>query len=236
MKINVSLFRGLFIDSLMIDIHTHHIDSSHEAICSLTPGPGFSPDPGKWYSVGIHPWKIEEFLSGKIATKEALELFSVHPRVLAIGEAGLDTLYPFSLLPPSERKGLYAHSIELFEWQALLAEKVGKPLIIHCVRAMDDLLRLKRTIRPKGLWIIHGFRGKPKQAEQFLNHGFALSFGEYFNPEAARIVPAELLFAETDESMLPFPEILSRLARARAQDLDSFSSSLEQNVRRNFRL
>lgn len=219
----------------MIDIHTHRLDPPHEAICSLTPVPGFSPAPGGWYSVGVHPWKATDFLDGKVGTQEQLERLALHPRVVAIGEAGLDKLYFFSL-SSYEKEALYRHSVELFEWQALVAEKVEKPLIIHCVRAMEDLMRIKREIRPKQLWIIHGFRGKPAQAEQLLKHGFALSLGEFFNPVTAQMIPADSLFAETDESLLPFSEIVSRIAKTRHEDLHHLAAVLDQNVRRNFRL
>ena len=59
----------------------------------------------------------------------------------------------------------------------MLAEEVGKPLVIHLVKAVDELLKVKRDLRPSNPWIIHGFRGKAALAEEYLKHGFYLHSG-----------------------------------------------------------
>lgn len=219
----------------MVDIHTHRNPSLEEAIYPVTPDPLFSPQPDQWYSVGIHPWKVQDFLQGKMGTKEALEEYVRSSRVLAVGEAGLDKVHFPAAMEPGTQKLLYKGSVEVFKWQARLAEEVQKPLIIHCVRAMDDLLALKKELSPVQLWIIHGFRGKPRQGIQLMDHGFALSFGEYFHPETVRLVPEDLLFAETDESTLPISEIIRKLGNARNQDKQELQSILERNVSRHFK-
>ena len=76
----------------------------------------------------------------------------------------------------------------------------GKPLVIHLVKAVDELLKVKRDLRPSNPWIIHGFRGKAALAEEYLKHGFYLSFGEKYQEVALCRVPADRLFIETDES------------------------------------
>ena len=78
--------------------------------------------------------------------------------------------------------------------------ELDKPLVIHLVKAMSELLKLKQQIKPANPWIIHGFRGKAALAEECLRHGFYLSFGEKYQEEALRITPAGRLFLETDES------------------------------------
>ena len=92
---------------------------------------------------------------------------------LAVGEAGLDKLAdaPMDL------------QVEVFRCQACLAEAVGKPLVLHLVKAVDELLKVKRDLRPSKPWIIHGFRGKAALAEEYLKHGFYLSFGEKYQEE-----------------------------------------------------
>ena len=57
----------------------------------------------------------------------------------------------------------------------------------------------KRDLRPSNPWIIHGFRGKAALAEEYLKHGFYLSFGEKYQEAALCRVPADRLFIETDE-------------------------------------
>ena len=61
--------------------------------------------------------------------------------------------------------------------QAQLAEAHQKPVVIHCLKSWDELITLRGIAQPKVPWILHGFRGKPKLAEQMLKHGFYLSFG-----------------------------------------------------------
>ena len=85
-----------------------------------------------------------------------------HPQVLAMGEAGLDKLADASL----------SLQREVFEYQARLAEETDKPLVIHLVKAVDELLKLKQKIRPVKPWIIHGFRGKAVLAEEYLHMVF----------------------------------------------------------------
>lgn len=142
-----------------------------------------------------------------------------HPRVLAVGEAGLDKLAaaPLSL------------QVTIFESQALLAEESGKPLIIHLVKAVDELLKLKRRLRPAVPWIIHGFRGKAALAEEYLRHGFHLSFGEHYQEAALRMVSPERLFLETDEATTPISLLYERAAEVRGVS----SEKLEETIRRN---
>ena len=87
-----------------------------------------------WYSVGIHPWYIASFAASLNDSKARFEELLDHPQVLAVGEAGLDKLAeaPLTL------------QIEVFEYQARLAEEADKPLIIHLVKAVDELLKLKQ--------------------------------------------------------------------------------------------
>ena len=169
-----------------VDIHTHQLPQvPGEAIVNCYPET-FSPQEGGWYSVGIHPW----YIAAPDDKKNCLEALVRHPQVLAVGEAGLDKLAdaPMDL------------QIEVFEFQARLAEEVEKPLVIHLVKATDELLKLRRTLRPAMPWVIHGFRGKAALAEDYLRHGFYLSFGEKYQAEALLTTPADRLFIETDES------------------------------------
>lgn len=215
----------------MIDIHTHHFENRHTAVYSLTPGRDACLFSDGWYSVGIHPWRMEEFLREKFCTREELEKKWLEPNVLAIGEVGLDKLYLSRSFTAFEREEKWRQMVELFEWQAVQAEKIGKPVVIHCVRAVDDLLALKRALQPRQRWVIHGFRGKPRQAEQLLLQGFSLSLGEKFHPDTARIIPREHLFLETDESRLPINEILRTVSAARNEEQEELKVFIEGNVR-----
>ncbi|WP_288241115.1 TatD family hydrolase [uncultured Bacteroides sp.] len=197
------------------DIHTHRQPQvPGEAIVNCFPET-FVPQAGGWYSVGIHPWRIA--LSDVTAHFEELLR---HPQVLAVGEAGLDKLVEAPL--PLQ--------IKIFEFQARLAEEIDKPLVIHLVKAVDELLKLRRRLHPMKPWIIHGFRGKAALAEEYLRHGFYLSFGERYQEEALRIVPPERLFIETDESTMPVGRLYERAAEVREIPLEELRETIRRNV------
>lgn len=224
------------------DIHAHRLPQLPGAAIVNGSPETFHPQGGEWYSVGIHPWDIASsamfrvpgiasaFASVSSAAGGVQRLCSLleewvrHPQVLAVGEAGLDKLAdaPMDL------------QVEVFKHQARLAEEVGKPLVIHLVKAADELLKVKRDLRPSNPWIIHGFRGKAALAEEYLRHGFYLSFGEKYREEALRRVPADRLFIETDESEVPVGELYARAAGVRGVSPEELGETLRRNVRKLF--
>lgn len=170
------------------------------------------------FSVGIHPWFIHSDKSNDQLLKQLWEK-AKQPEVWMIGEAGLDKLHE----TPLERQ-LY-----LFEQQALLAEELHKPLIIHCVKAWSELLALRKKIRPLSPWLIHGFRGKRELAEQLLKENIYLSFSEQFQSEALQIAWPTHFFLETDESKLDIQEIYEKAAAALSVSTEMLMEQIEQN-------
>lgn len=173
-----------------IDIHTHTPHPDHEAIVNITPRQDFGDN--QRYSVGIHPW------DAAIVTDsdwQRLTAMAADPRCVAIGECGLDTKHKSDTDTPAAPLSVQE---TIFRRQIQLAESVAKPLIIHCVGAIDTLLKIKRETNPKQPWILHGFRGKPQQAQQLTAHGLILSLGLRHNPAVPGAIPATHLLHETD--------------------------------------
>lgn len=143
------------------------------------------------FSVGIHPWHLPMDLE---AAMKWLRFEAAQDDVLAVGEAGLDH---------AAATDFYEQG-EAFMACARLAEELEKPLIIHCVRANDEILAFKKMLRPAQPWIMHGFGGHPNTAKQLVENGFYLSFGHAIlqNEKAAAslaAVPADRFFLETDD-------------------------------------
>lgn len=209
----------------LVDIHAHRSPQMPgTAIVNCYPDV-FVPKTGEWYSVGIHPWHIPATVTPAIRNEmDILAFLAGHPQVLAIGEAGLDKL---AGVPQ-------AVQVEVFEYQARLSMELGKPLVIHLVKAVDELLKLKQQIRPANPWIIHGFRGKAVLAKEYLRHGFYLSFGEKYQEEALRITPSDRLFLETDESDVPIADLYSRAAQARCVSLSELTEAVQENIAKVF--
>ena len=164
------------------DIHTHDTRAGADSIINIEPD---SPIPsGGSYSTGIHPWRAAEADRLWPLVEDA----AGRPEIVAIGECGLDRL---------RGPGMDIQE-EVFVRHARLAERTGKPLIIHCVRAWAEILRLHSRLRPAVPWIIHGFRGRPALASQLLQAGFHLSLGPKASPELLALVPPDRLHRETD--------------------------------------
>lgn len=197
----------------IIDIHTHHPAPCPEALVSVSPKE-FSPVEGQLYSVGIHPWDVPAGVSED--DWRLLEEVAAHPQVAAIGECGIDMV----------KGGPLFRQMQVFRRQAELAERVGKPLVAHCVKGHDVIIGLRKDIKPQQPWAIHGFRGKPSVAHMLLDAGLWLSFGPLFNAESLGIVPADRILAETDESDTSIEEVISRLAVA----LDETPANLTDSI------
>ena len=196
------------------DLHTHNpeADKQHAILnCS-------NHIPGRNISLGTHPWDITDNWQQQLT---AIEDATARLNVIAIGECGLDKLK--SLADIELQK-------EIFRAHALLAERVEKPLIIHCVKAYDELIAIHKEISPLQAWIIHGFRGKPSQAEQLIRAGLYISLGELFNPDSARAIPADRLFIESDESNRPITDIYAEVAKAKGMTIEELALQTMQNA------
>ena len=183
----------------MLDFHTHrpHPDSifnlpSEKAVLSAY-------SEFKYLSAGIHPWNTE---AATIEDYKALGELAKDDRIVAIGECGIDKLRGAEL---DKQKAVFIAHVAL-------SERLKKPLIIHCVKAYQEILALKRDLTPAQTWVIHGFRGKGILAKQLLDKGLRLSFGEKFNPDALKAVGAENLLIETDDSETPIETVAANIA------------------------
>lgn len=182
------------------DIHTHRLDAI-DSVISVNPWE-YAPRQGQCYSVGVHPWRVQQTVN---ADFDLLSDIATRDDVVMIGECGIDKL----------RGGDIKRQIEAVKRHVILSERLGKPLVLHCVRAGGELCSLRRALKPVQPWIVHGFRGNIRVADMLLNAGFFLSFGEKFNPDALCYTPSDRLLIETDESSMGITEIYDRIAEYR---------------------
>ena len=201
--------------TLCLDIHTHHPAPQPMGVvsCGIT---DFNPMEGQFYSVGIHPWDTQNSPSAQDWAE--LERIAALPCVVAIGETGIDKI----------KGGFLFRQINVMRRQIDLSESLGKPLIIHDVKAHDVIVGLKRDLNPTQKWVIHGFRGKPSVAKMMTDAGIYLSFGEKFNPDTPATIPPHLMLAETDESLLSIEEIIKNLSENLNRDIRYL---IEENTR-----
>jgi TatD DNase family protein len=206
----------------ILDIHAHRPLYPQQAIQNITPK--FLPErlTGHYYSAGIHPWDIH--LDTWQNPWNLLVSSASDADILAIGETGLDKCCqtPFDI------------QLQVFEKHILLAEKLQKPLIIHCVRSFSEIMSIRKQGRSSVPWIIHGFRGNKILAEQLLKHGFYLSLGEKYQEESLRSIPLTHLFLETDDSQRDIHELYKKAALLKQIPADVFENAIKQNIQAVF--
>jgi TatD DNase family protein len=183
--------------------------------------------PGAAYTYGIHPWFLTE--GNRKTHLDAVEKTAPDPFVIAIGEAGFDRLKG----PSTELQK------EVFEMQAEISESYRKPLIIHCVRAWDEFLSAKKSLRPRMPWLIHGFRGKIRLAEQLISKGFYLSiwFEYALREESSALIkalPADKIFLETDGADVDIRDIYSKVANDRKISVEELKDVTMSNFNEFF--
>ncbi len=205
---------------MLLDIHSHRTPPYPEGLVSSEAG-DFREIPGQLYSLGVHPWNLGATPQQVEAQCDMLAEAAAASSVAAIGEAGFDTV----------RGGAMMLQTLAFRRQVDLSEQLRKPLVVHCVKSIDMVVGWRRRSGAVQPWIVHGFRGKPQAAAMLLKAGCRLSFGPLFNEETLRGVPAEMLFAETDESPLPIGDVIAKLSEVRDEDVHAI---VADNMRRLF--
>lgn len=186
----------------LLDFHTHlhnieryRGDSTVIAVRSLMPDEE-TDDRSDLFTVGIHPMDEQRY-----ADPEGLLLRRIDElgeRFLGIGECGWDRRSSWSMEEQT------AH----VRCQIALADQLCCPLILHVVGGWHLLLRERRA-HPEGIWVVHGFRGKPELLHQLEEAHIGVSLHPQFRWEE---VPKRPFFLESDESDLPLRTIYSRAA------------------------
>ncbi len=171
-----------------INIHTHHL-SKDSGVFLFNNRFGFDSHMylEKYFSVGIHPWDAD-----LTADLSEFENIIQNQNCLAIGECGLDKLKGPELEIQKTK----------FLIQLDLAVKYQKPVIIHCVKAFDELTDIARLYHSKIPLVIHGFNKSSQLAQQLVRKGFYLSLNHSLFSKTdfdATTLPLKKLFLETDD-------------------------------------
>jgi TatD DNase family protein len=208
-----------------INIHSHRkTDEKNEIVLhnyildSCSPEESINANESEFFSIGIHPWYIPQH------PKQALEYLnrlSTYHSCQAIGEVGLDKNAATDM---SAQEDIYIQQLKI-------ASKQHLPLIIHCVKAWNEIIAIHSAYHPEIPCIIHGFRGKPQLAESLINAGFYLSFGFHFNEESIKICPSHRLFLETDEDLRPISELYEAVSNIRQCSVNELKIQCFDNLR-----
>ena len=171
-------------------------------------------------AVGIHPWRVE---------KEVLDV-SIFDNAVAVGEIGLDFA----------REVNRDTQEQIFRAQLTQAEKRNLPVILHCVRAFEPMMKILSEYHLRAV-IFHGFIGSVQQAKRAIDAGYYLSFGPnaFRSPKTVAVlqfVPENRLFAETDDSGDTIENVYLQIAEAREISVEKLKEITNENYNKIFNI
>lgn len=196
-------------------------------------------------SVGVHPHEAACFTE---QTPQRLAELAGGPRVVAIGETGLD--YHYNLSPPDAQRRAFDRHLEL-------AERTRLPVIVHCREGFDDVMGIADEHPLVHRVVLHCFTGTAGQVRMAIDRGWMISFtgivtfaGAGELREAAKLIPADRLMLETDAPYLsPEPvrnvrpnqpahvvHIARLLAEVRGESIEHLAEQTTANARAFFGL
>jgi TatD DNase family protein len=199
--------------------------------------------PGVYATCGIHPHTAS--MASDDAFRRMRERLA-HPRVVAVGETGLDYHYDFS--PRDVQRDSFARHLEI-------SRETGRSIIVHARTADDDLRALLREAGQGTVGVLHSFSSGRALLEDALAMGWYASFSgmvtfkNFAGADFVRMVPADRIMVETDTPYLaPVPHrgkinepafvahVAARCAELRGEDAEAFAARTTENARRFYGL
>lgn len=218
----------LLDDSTILDFHTHsmrHADSQNvQEIVSIHLG---QQKHYHYFTVGMHPWWTEQPVSPN--QKDDLVKLLGHDNCLAMGEMGLDNL-------KGPEMGI---QMNILRSLLAIADEMGKSVIIHCVRAFDQLIQIKKEFPNIRNWCVHGYGRHTTLAKQLIDQGFYVSlmptmplakYQQLFDS-----LPHDRLFLETDSMKeADITTVYSNVAAMLNVDVSDLCAQINHNARAFF--
>lgn len=210
-----------------INLHTHQFSKDSEVIEVVNQYPWAYDASIPNYSIGIHPWFIDEnrLAADLDCIAEKLQLAPC----LALGECGLDKRIDIPM----------AVQMSVFRKQLEIAMQTHKPIVLHCVAAYDEVIAIKKEMKIANPMIVHGFSKNKQVAQSLLNNGFYLSFGKYLvrNPEMEKVlkfVPENQILLETDTIEESIYQVYEKAAAVKGISVAEMKAIVFDNFSRIF--
>ena len=214
-----------------IDIHTHSkkVEKDVFRILNVFPGDFNKSAVDQPVSLGLHPWHINDQDVGNIS--DFLRHSAKLPQVKAIGETGLDRVINTN----------FATQEEIFNIHIRIAVEFNKPLIIHCVKAYSEIIRIKNKFSSGISWIMHGFDGNVILAEDLISKGLYISLGSRFlknklkTSKISEYIPSDRIFIETDEDKTSIRDHYIQVAELYNTDIPQLKEIIRNNYLKVFK-
>ena len=215
-----------------INLHTHQFLNLSDVIAVVNQYPWEFNNSIPNYSIGIHPWYIDE-------NRLELDLNTISEKLqlsdcLALGECGLDK----RIETPMELQTV------VFKRQLELVKQTDKPIILHCVAAFDEVIAIKKELKVENPMIIHGFSKNEQVANSLLKNGFYLSFGKYLLrsrnigtelEKVFKFAPENKILLETDTVEESIYEVYEKAAVIRGISVEKMKAIVFQNYSNIFK-
>lgn len=213
---------------MFINTHTHaQVYDAKMELVNLTLETTEKPN---HYSYGLHPWHIEEDTYD--AQLDKLHILAHEKRCLAIGECGLDKLSSVD----------FKLQELVFIEQIKIANDIKKPLIIHCVKAFNELINCLNLNDNQVPVIVHGFNNNENIARILVSQGYYFSFGkallgyESNAAKAIKNVGRKNFFLETDDADLSIKYVYRKASELLGIDEEIIKQQLQSNFESVFKL
>lgn len=209
----------------LIDIHTHHRKNSLDTIEVLSTSNLQDNVPNTYYSFAVHPWYIQQQTNDASNAWQHLQ----NKNCIALGEVGLDKLSVVD----------FAKQEEVFSSLLQINTAFNLPVIIHCVKAQQELLAI--TKKYNFPFVIHGFNQKEVIAQKYLEQQYYLSFGSALLIDGSNAqrqllqTPLDKIFFETDDKPdLSIIDIYEKAAALLGITIESLKKVCFENFRTIF--
>jgi TatD DNase family protein len=207
---------------LFINIHTH--SQIYDAKLEIVNGDIHNTKNLKYYSYGLHPWYINDETIDEDLRK--LRFKVTEKNCLAIGECGLDKL----------SKVDFDKQLVVFKEQIKLANDIRKPLIIHCVKAFNELINCLNLNNNEMPVIVHGYNNNENIARVLKDYGCFFSFGKAllgYESNASKVIKnigKNYIFLETDDAELSIKYVYNKASELLGVNLET----VQEQIRVNF--
>ncbi len=212
---------------MFINIHTH--SQIYDAKLEVVNADIHNTKNLKYYSYGLHPWHIDkETIDGDL---RKLRFKLTEKNCLAIGECGLDKL----------SKVDFDLQVFAFTEQIKLANDLKKPLIIHCVKAFNELINCLNLNNNEVPVIIHGYNNNENIARVLKDYGCFFSFGKAllgYESNASKVIKnigKKYIFLETDDAELSIKYVYNKASELLGVDLGIVQEQISENFESVFK-
>jgi TatD DNase family protein len=210
---------------LFVNIHTHTTPLTGERAIQNKYANFESIDELHHYSIALHPWYIGADWPRQLSK---IKEYAIQKNIIAIGETGLDKAC----------KTDWPLQQQVFKAHIQLANQLQKPLLIHCVRAWDEVLGILKNEKAAVPVIFHGYNKNVLLAKRIMDTGYYLSFGKALQQtkmqEVLKQIPLSKCFFETDDADVTIATIYNLAAQALSIEVNVLSLQLQQNVKTVF--